>query len=79
MIVSKDSETLKLLESTDAVKKRYEESAAHWTLEDLLSALDACNQCDIQYKSSKNQRLLVEVTLMQLCSLSKVQEEKKRN
>ncbi len=44
----------------------------------LLQAIDLANECDLKYKSSKNQRLLVELTLMQIASIT-FDGEKKNN
>jgi DNA polymerase-3 subunit gamma/tau len=59
-----------LLQVSEGVKKKYYEQAQRLSLSYLLSALNLTNQCDIYYKSSKNQRLHVELTLMKLAHLS---------
>ncbi len=82
ILVSKDNFTLQLLEVSDALKKRYAEQAqlCHTTF--LLKALAAINKCDIHYKAAKNQRLQVEMALMQICYLNAASldaEKKKMN
>ncbi len=71
LLVAKDKATIALLEVGDTAKKRYLEQAESSDLKFLIEAIDLANECDLRYKSSKNQRLLVELTLMQLASLTK--------
>ncbi len=70
LLVAKDSATIPLLEVGDATKKQYNEQSKKCKLSFLLKAIDLANECDLKYKNSKNQRLLVELTLMQLASIS---------
>ncbi len=70
LLVCRDPSTLKLLEVGDKIKDRYRDQSAKCSLGFLVPALEQVNTADIQYKNSGNQRLLVEVTLMQLCSLT---------
>jgi DNA polymerase-3 subunit gamma/tau len=42
-----------------------------------MKGLSILSKTDVDYKSSKNQRLLIEVALMQLCSLKQESEKKK--
>ncbi len=72
LMVSKDQATVRLLEVTDNVKQKYFEQAQRASLSYLLSALNLSSQCDLYYKSSKNQRLHVELTLMKLAHLPSV-------
>ncbi|MBL6658181.1 MAG: DNA polymerase III subunit gamma/tau [Flavobacteriales bacterium] len=69
LLVAKDPSTLSLLEEGENVKKRYLEQSQNWKQEYLLKGLELCNKVDLSYKLSKNQRLLIEITLMQLCSI----------
>lgn len=70
LLVSKDSSTISLLEVGDSAKKKYQEQAIKATMDFLLQAIDKANDCDLKYKTSKNQRLLVELTLMQIASIT---------
>ena len=70
LLVAKDKATIALLEVGDTAKKRYLEQAIKAPMSFLLKAIDIANDCDLKYKSSKNQRLLVELTLMQLASIT---------
>ncbi|MCK5209529.1 MAG: DNA polymerase III subunit gamma/tau, partial [Cyclobacteriaceae bacterium] len=72
LMVSKDQATVRLLQVSEGVKKKYFEQSGQMSLSYLLSALNLTNQCDLYYKSSKNQRLHVELTLMKLAHLSSV-------
>ncbi len=77
LLVAKDKETVPLLEVGDNAKKQYLTQAAAASLPFLLQAIEKANACDLQYKTSKNQRLLVELTLMQIASLTFEAEKKK--
>jgi DNA polymerase-3 subunit gamma/tau len=70
LMVSKDKATVVLLQVSEGVKQKYYEQAQKMSLSYLLSALNLTNQCDLYYKSSKNQRLHVELVLMKLAHLS---------
>ncbi|MFA5297402.1 MAG: DNA polymerase III subunit gamma/tau [Lutibacter sp.] len=78
LLVSKDKITVELLEVGDNAKKKYLSQAEKCDLRFLLQGIEMANECDLKYKSSKNQRLLVELTLMQLASLT-FDGEKKNN
>ncbi len=79
LLVCKDAATVKLLDSSESVKQRYAEQAQQTPQQFLLSGIELLNQADLNYKGSKNQRLLVELTIMQLCSITatNVAEKKK--
>ncbi len=76
LLVAKDKATVALLEVGDAAKKRYLEQSEKTSVNFLIAAIDLANDCDLKYKTSKNQRLLVELNLMQLASLTKMGEKK---
>jgi DNA polymerase III subunit gamma/tau len=69
LMVCKDPATIGLIEVSDAAKERYLDQSQQCSISFLLSALNLCNQCDIQYKASKNQRLHVELALMKMAKL----------
>lgn len=77
LLVAKDKATLDLLEVGDTAKKQYLEQAIKAPMNFLLSAIDLANDCDLKYRTSKNQRLLVELALMQLTSITFSDEKKK--
>jgi len=70
LLVAKDSVTIPLLEVGDNTKKQYDQQSKKCELSFLLKAIDLANECDLKYKNSKNQRLLVELALMQLASIT---------
>ncbi len=75
ILVGKDAATLQLLEVSDSVKEKYIEQSKKCEVDFLYDALSILNECDIHYKGSQNQRLLIELTLIQL---SQIVESKKK-
>ena len=69
VLVSKDPQTLPLLETSDAIRKRYAEQAQHCAPVWLFKALDILNTCDINYRTARNKRLTVELALVNLTQL----------
>jgi DNA polymerase-3 subunit gamma/tau len=67
--VSKDESTLRLLEAAPSVKQRYLEQTVKCPVDFLYRALDIGSNCDISYKSSKNPRLHIELSLIRLCRI----------
>lgn len=76
LLVCKDQKTIDLLDVGEGIKLRYLEQSAKCEPEFLIQAIDICTQCDVQFKSSRNPRLLVELSLLKLASLT---AEKKKN
>jgi DNA polymerase-3 subunit gamma/tau len=66
VLVSKDPVTLPLLEVGASIRKRYQTQAQRCPLPFLYHAIKLCNDCDMNYRTSSNKRLLVELTLIQL-------------
>ena len=82
LLVCKSPETIQLLEVGDQVKQMYLEQSKKTTHSFLIDAIKISNNCDLKYKTSRNQRLLIELCLMQLASItftSKTSEEKKKS
>ncbi len=77
LMVCQHKDTLSLLEVGEDVVGQYQEQSKKASKAFLLKALDMANECDLQYKTSKNQRLLVELTLMKLASITFDGEKKK--
>jgi DNA polymerase III subunit gamma/tau len=69
LLVSKDEATLRLLEATPAIKKRYVQQTGSCPVDFLFKALEIGNNCDLAYKGSKNPRLHIELSLIRLCRL----------
>ncbi|MCX8489653.1 MAG: DNA polymerase III subunit gamma/tau, partial [Cyclobacteriaceae bacterium] len=72
LMVSQDARTINLMEVPDSIKKRYLQQAQACPQSLLLSWLNIANQCDIQYKGSKNQRLTVELALMKMAHVNAI-------
>ena len=72
LLVGKDPATLKLLEVSEGIKARYLQQSQAASVSFLLSAMNIANQCDLNYKLSKNQRLQVELALLKMCNLQAV-------
>ncbi|MGZ4038326.1 MAG: DNA polymerase III subunit gamma/tau, partial [Bacteroidia bacterium] len=70
VMVSKDPQTVQLLEVSENLRPKYAEQASRCTLQFLLKALALISKTDVNYKSAKNQRLLVEMSLMQMAYLN---------
>ncbi|NNK87861.1 MAG: DNA polymerase III subunit gamma/tau [Flavobacteriaceae bacterium] len=79
LLVCKTPETIALLEVGDDTKLKYQKQSEKTSMEFLVNAIELANTCDLKFKSSKNQRLLVELCLMQLASLSFESEKKNNN
>lgn len=67
LLVSKDEATLRLLETTPALKQRYAAQSSRCSVDFLFNALETGNACDLNYKNTKNPRLSVELALIKLC------------
>ena len=70
LLVSREPATLPLLEVSADVRERYREQAQKCPERFLIQAIKLCNDCDLNYRVSKNKRLLVELTLIQLAQLT---------
>ncbi len=77
LMVCQHQDTITLLEVGEETQRKYLAQAQKVTQAFLLQGIDMANDCDLKYKSSKNQRLLVELTLMKLASIDFDGEKKK--
>ena len=75
LMMSKDERTLQILEYSSELKGKFSEQATRTDPDDITTMLTLLSESETSYKSSQNQRLLIEITLMQLCS---VQIQKKK-
>ena len=73
VLVSKDPQTVTLLETSEAIRTRYAEQAKRCHPIWLFQALDILNTCDINYRTARNKRLTVELALVKLCQLGVAQ------
>ena len=77
LLISKSSESQKLLEQNINLKNLYIEQSNKIEDNFLLSAINLSEECSYKYKNSKNQRLLTEICLMKLCSINNIELKKK--
>ena len=77
LLVCRDARTINLLEVGDNTKQKYYEQSRKTSPEFLMKGIEIANACDLEYKNSRNQRLLVELALMQLASITFNGEKKK--
>jgi DNA polymerase-3 subunit gamma/tau len=79
ILVSKDESTISLLEKGDGLHIMYLKQSKICDFDFLIAALNLCNDCDVQYKTTNNQRLLVELTLMRISSIGFDANQKKNS
>jgi len=77
LLVCKNQVTIQLLEVGSTAQEQYLLQSHKTSLPFLIQGIDTANDCDLKYKTSKNQRLLIELTLMQLASITFDGEKKK--
>jgi DNA polymerase-3 subunit gamma/tau len=66
LLVSRDAQTVALIEASDEVRQRYQQQAQKCKPAFLYAAIRLCTECDINYKQSQSKRLLVEITLIEI-------------
>ena len=74
VLMSKDAATIALIETSDVIRKQYQQQAVSCAATWLFQALDILNTCDINYRTAKNKRLTVELALIKLCSIVNSQQ-----
>lgn len=72
LLVCKDEATLILFEVGASIRERYKEMAKRCSDQLLFKAIELANTCDLNYRASRNKKLLLELTLIQLCQLNSV-------
>lgn len=77
LIVCKNNITIKLLEVGEETRNKYIQQTQRTDTEFLMNALTLVNDCDLKYKTSRTPRLMVELMLMQLASLTFEGDKKK--
>ncbi|SFS82764.1 DNA polymerase-3 subunit gamma/tau [Zhouia amylolytica] len=78
LMVCKNQATIELLEVGEEAKQKYLEQSQKTSIPFLMQCIKLTNECDLNYKTSKNQRLLVELCLMELASINFDGEKKKK-
>ena len=77
LMMSKDERTLQIMDYSSDLKQKFAKQANVLDAQDITQMLTLLSQTEVNYKSSQNQRLLIEVVLMQLCSIK--DQKKKAN
>ena len=70
VMMAKDPQTIPLLEVSQSQRERFQAQAKKCPMQFLYQALKIMNQCDINYRTSSNKRLLVELTLIQVAQIT---------
>ncbi|WP_165155186.1 DNA polymerase III subunit gamma/tau [Parabacteroides sp. ZJ-118] len=78
LLVCRDESTLALFEVGASIRERYKEMAKHCPDQLLFKAIELANTCDLNYRASRNKRLLLELTLIQLCQLTQMAADDKK-
>ncbi|MDR1258443.1 MAG: DNA polymerase III subunit gamma/tau [Tannerellaceae bacterium] len=71
LFVCKDESTLILFEVGASIRERYRETSGRCSDAFLYKAIEITNNCDLNYRVSRNKRLMLELTLIQLCQLTR--------
>ena len=81
LLVCKDTKTAALFEVGGSIREQYIETAKRCSNELLYKAIEIANECDLNYRISKNRRLLLEITLIKFCQLQENpdRKEEKKN
>ena len=75
LLVNGDPLTAPLFEGSDELRKRYVEQAAKCTPKQIFRAIKLCSNCELNYKASRNKRLLVELTLIELSQIASCDDD----
>jgi DNA polymerase III subunit gamma/tau len=70
LLMGTEPETVRLIETSDAVRGKYIQQSRTIPMRLLADALDIINKCDVTYRNSNNKRLSLEVPLIQICRIS---------
>lgn len=66
LMVCKDKATIALIENTEAIREKYLQQTSLLSLDYLLTCLDLCNLCDINFRTARNKRLHLEMTMIKM-------------
>ncbi|MCE5179919.1 MAG: DNA polymerase III subunit gamma/tau [Porphyromonadaceae bacterium] len=70
LLVCKDPATAQLFQVGSSIREKYIGMAQQCSNDLLYRAIELANDCDLNYRLSKNKRLLLELTLIKLCQLT---------
>ena len=75
VMMAKDASTLKLIEASENMRRKYATQAQKCSSKFLYKALKILNDCDINYRQSSNKRLLVEMSLIMVGQILQPDDE----
>ena len=75
LLLCKDTRTAELFEVGASTRQKYTEMAQRCSADFLYKAIDVVNQADLNYRASRNKRLLADLTIIKLCQLSSSPQE----
>ena len=75
LLVNSDEATGELFEGSAELRNRYAEQARRCTPKILFQAIKLCRNCSLNYRTSRNKRLQVELTLIELSQMSESDSE----
>ncbi len=75
LLMCKDAATVQLLEMANTIKDLYVNQAQQCSTEFLYYALSLSNECDMNFRTSRNKRLLTELLLIRLCQWNDKKKE----
>lgn len=82
LLLCKDPRTAELFEVGASIRQRYIDTAAKCSNDFLYRAIAIVNESDLNYRLSRNKRLLSDLTIIRLCQLSSphagMEDEKKK-
>lgn len=78
LLFAKDPKTLALMDFGDEIKEKFQQQSALTSASFLLSAMNICSQCEIHYKSAKNPRLHLELSILKITYLPSIYQANKQ-
>ena len=78
LLVNSDQATAELFEGSSELRNRYIEQAKRCTPKMLFKAIRLCSDCSLNYRTSRNKRLHVELALIELSQMSDNDGEESR-
>jgi len=75
LLITKDEKTLELLEVGAGIREKYKDQSSRASVDFLIRALNVVNQYDVSYRTSMNQRLHVELAMIDLCNLDSAKKK----
>lgn len=72
LLFAKDPRTFALMDFSDEIKNKYLAQSTEISASFLLSSMNICSQCEIHYKTAKNPRLHIELSILKISYLTSV-------